>query len=66
MAGDFKTEVGEFKGSKTISILNGDKRVISFGLSKAKAILAEIEAIRDFVAKNDKSVVPNLNSEEEA
>jgi ribosomal protein L7/L12 len=64
MAGEFKTEVGEFKGSKTISILKEDKRVLSFGLSKAKAILASINEIKDFVAKNDKSVQPDLNVEE--
>jgi hypothetical protein len=63
--GEFKTEVGEFKGSKTFSIFKGDKRVLSFGLNKAKAILACIDLIRDFVATNDKSVQPNLETEHE-
>lgn len=62
----YKTEVGEFKGNKTIAIsTEDDKRVISFGLSKAKAILASVDAIREFVAKNDKSVQPSVETEEE-
>lgn len=65
MSNGFKTEVGEFKGSKTISILKDDKRVLSFGLNKAKAILACIDSIKDFVAVNDKSVQPNLDIEHE-
>lgn len=60
MSGDFKVEIADFKGSKTISLNKGDKRVISFGLTKAKAILACIDEIRDFVAKNDKSLQPEL------
>lgn len=57
MAGNFKTEVGDFKGSKTIAIsTTDDKRVITFGLSKAKAILESVDAIRAFVDANDKSV----------
>ena len=51
---EFTTEVGDFKGSKTISILNGDKRVITFGISKAKSILAVVEDIRVFIEENDK------------
>lgn len=55
MSGNFKTEVGEFKGSKTIAITTADdKRVITFGLSKAKAILESIDAIKKFVEQNDK------------
>lgn len=50
----FKTEVGDFKGSKTISIISDDKRVITFGLTKAKAILAAYEDIKSFVEANDK------------
>lgn len=65
MLDDFKTEVGEFKGSKTFSILKGDKRIISFGLNKAKAILACVDKIRDFVAANDKSLQPELDTETE-
>jgi hypothetical protein len=60
MSGDFKTEVGEFKGSKTIALsTKDDKRVISFGLAKAKAILACYEEIKEFVAKNDKVLQPD-------
>jgi len=50
---NYKTEVGEYKGNKTISINNGDKRVVSFGLTKAKAILASYEDIKKFVEEND-------------
>ena len=57
----YKTEVGEFKGNKTISILNGDKRVVSFGLSKAKAILASYEEIKAFVEANDKGETAQID-----
>jgi hypothetical protein len=51
----FKSESGEFKGSKTFSILTtDDKRVITFGVTKAKAILASIEDLKKFVEENDK------------
>ena len=49
-----KTESGEFKGSKTLTVLSDDKRVITFGLTKAKAILAAYEDIKSFVEANDK------------
>ncbi len=49
----FKTEIGEFKGSKTISILFGDRRVISFGVSKAKSILAVVDDIKKFVEDSE-------------
>jgi len=46
-------EVGEYKGFATLTIpYNGD-RAFSFGLSKAKAVIAHIEAIRAFVADNE-------------
>jgi len=48
----FTTEVGEFKGSKTISLFKDGKRVISFGASKAKAIVECVEAIKDFISEN--------------
>lgn len=54
MSNEFKTEVGEYKGNKTISINNNEKRVVSFGLTKAKAILASLDAIKQFVEDNDK------------
>lgn len=60
----YTVEVAEFKGNKTISLSKGDKRIISFGLNKAKAVLACIDQIRDFVAKNDKALQPELNTEE--
>lgn len=50
----YSTTVGEYKGNKTITINNGDKRVISFGINKAKAILAQVEDIKKFVEENDK------------
>lgn len=42
-------ERGEYKGFATLTIpYNGD-RAFSFGLAKAKAIVAHFEAIRSFV-----------------
>lgn len=58
---NYKTEVGEFKGSKTISILDGEKRVVSFGLTKAKAILASYEDIKAFVEANDKGETATID-----
>ena len=52
----YKSEQGEFKGNKTISIMrnteDGDKRVISFGIKKAQAILSQYEEIKKFVEEN--------------
>jgi hypothetical protein len=49
----FKAEISEFKGHKTICIIDGyDRRVISFGLNKAKAILACISDVEKFVNSN--------------
>ena len=64
MSNEYKTETGEFKGNKTISIFNSDKRVVSFGLNKAKAILASYEDIKAFVEANDKgeTATVDLNS----
>jgi hypothetical protein len=51
----FKTEEGEFKGSKTLKIsTQDDKHVVTFGLTKAKAILASYEEIKKFVESNAK------------
>jgi hypothetical protein len=59
----FKTEEGEFKGSKTLRITTqDDKHVISFGLSKAKAILASYEEIKKFVELNSKNTENNEES----
>ena len=46
----------EFKGNKMIVIKNDeeDKFPFSFGLSKAKKILASIEEIKKFVQENDR------------
>jgi hypothetical protein len=53
MMSKLTTVVGEFKGNKTITINNGDRRVITFGITKAKAIIESIDAIKEFVANND-------------
>jgi len=49
-------ERSEFKGRPMLVIKNGeeDKFPFSFGMSKAKKILESIEAIKQFVADNDK------------
>lgn len=53
----FKSESGEFKGNKTFSVLTeDDRRVITFGLTKAKAILATIEDLKKFVEENEKKI----------
>lgn len=61
----FKTEIGEFKGSKTISIFADDRRVISFGVNKAKAILACLEDIKRFTETADKGSINLDNLSEE-
>jgi hypothetical protein len=61
----FKTEIGEYKGSKTISIMSDDRRVVSFGVSKAKAILATIDEIRQFVENSEKKSVDLSNLSED-
>lgn len=61
----FKTEVGEYKGSKTLSIMSDDRRIISFGINKAKAILASIDEIRQFVESSEKNSVDFSNLSEE-
>ena len=50
----YKTETSDFKGHPTISITteDGEKRVVSFGLKKAAAILECQEDIRKFVEAN--------------
>lgn len=47
----------EFKGNKMIELTEGedDPFPFSFGLRKAKKILANIEAIKKFVEENDKA-----------
>ena len=53
----FTSEIGEFKGNKTFSVTSGDKRIITFGVNKAKAILAVIKDLEKFVQDNDSSNV---------
>jgi hypothetical protein len=55
MMADYSTETGEYKGHKTIAIFEDGKRKISFGVGKAKAILAAIEEIKAFVEDNKDS-----------
>lgn len=49
-------EIGEFKGHKTITLKNEvtDKFGFCFGLSKAKLIVKEYEAIKKFVEEVEK------------
>lgn len=61
---DYNSTTGQFKGNATITINNGEKRVISFGLKKAKAIVAEYEAIKQFVEANDKGNESNEETEQ--
>jgi hypothetical protein len=57
----FRTEVGEYKGHKTISIFNDDKFVVSFGISKAKAILEVLDDVKEFVEKNQTNSSSKIN-----
>ena len=56
---NYRVEQGEYKGSKTITIFDGERRVISFGLTKAKAILSSVDDIENFVLKNTKKETVN-------
>lgn len=49
----YTTTTDVYKGNPTISIFSGDKRILSFGLRKAKAILGVIEEIKSFVESNE-------------
>lgn len=51
---DYNSNTSTFKGNAVIGITDGENRVISFGLKKAKAILSQMEAIKAFVEANDK------------
>jgi len=50
-------EYSEYKGNPIISckLDANDKHPHTFGIGKAKRILANIDAIKDFVAKNSKA-----------
>lgn len=56
----YNATTGSYKGNPTITINEGEKRVVSFGLKKAKAIVAQYEEIKKFVDANDKG---NQNNE---
>lgn len=52
------TKIGEYKGHKTISLLEGGVEIsdkyppFSFGVKKAKLIIENIEEIKKFVEEN--------------
>ncbi len=46
--------VEEFKGNKVLVLNPGSKFPFSFGVGKAKLMLDNIEAIKNFVAQYDK------------
>jgi len=51
-----KVQIGEFKGHPFMTLVEGEGRgecKLNFGVKKAKMILAAIDHIKDFVAKND-------------
>ncbi len=49
-------KTGEFKGHPTMSLLKdeSDEHPFTFGLTKAKLIIDNIEAIKEFVQSNTK------------
>ena len=49
-------ELQEYKGNKLICLNPGSKFPFSFGLTKAKMILENIESIKKFVESNGESV----------
>lgn len=49
-------ELQEYKGNKLICLNPGAKFPFSFGLTKAKMILENIDAIKKFVDSNGESV----------
>ncbi len=51
-------EITEYKGNPIISLKSSedDKFPFSFGLTKAKKILANVKAIKDFVSSNEAEV----------
>lgn len=59
---EYRSEQSEYNGNALIALFKGDTRIVSFGIKKAKAIIACIDAIREFVIKND---VQNQDSEVE-
>lgn len=63
MSHNYSSETGDYKGNPTLTITkeyekDGEKKqgkVITFGLTKAEAILSQIEEIKKFVEANKKS-----------
>ena len=57
-------EITEYKENKLITLNPGEKYPFSFGLSKAKMILANIDAIKIFVDTDGQSCEkePDINS----
>lgn len=56
----YTTEVGEYNGRPTLKITDSQAANpkwadFTFGIGKAKMILGSLEAIKAFVAENDKS-----------
>lgn len=49
-------ELQEYKGNQLICLNPGERYPFSFGLSKAKLILANLDAIKKFVESEGKSV----------
>lgn len=49
-------ELSEYKGNKLICLNPGSKFPFSFGLSKAKMILENLESIKKFVETNGESI----------
>ncbi len=48
-------EISEYKGNKLICLNPGSKFTFSFGLSKAKMILENLDSIKKFVDSNGES-----------
>jgi len=49
-------KLGEYKGNPTITLTNTpeDKYPFTFGVNKARLLLANLEAVKQFVADNEK------------
>lgn len=48
-------EISEYKGNKLICLNPGSKFTFSFGLSKAKMIIENLDAIKKFIETNGES-----------
>jgi len=59
---------GEYKGHPTITLSDkpGDKYGFSFGLSKARLILAQLEDIKAFVAEDDAKAAASIQAKIDA